>query len=94
MQKPIPTCRDPWARWAKIILAIVVCATLLALAGCRPKEEIAPLPTPGTPVAPATRAMPPVLFVDNETGCHYLSSGGADAPLVPRLDRNGKQVCK
>lgn len=42
MQKQIPTYRDPWARWAKIIFAIVVCATLLALAGCSKGGGFAP----------------------------------------------------
>jgi len=82
MQKPIPTCRDPWARWAKIILAIAVCATLLALAGCAPRTA-----------GDAKSAIDPVLYVDQETGCHYLSTGQFSG-ITPRMDRDGKQVCK
>lgn len=33
MKRQTPEQGDPWARWAKIIFAIVVCATLLALVG-------------------------------------------------------------
>lgn len=36
--------------------------------------------------------MKPVLYVDNETGCHYLATNAMQV-LVPRMDRNGKQVC-
>ncbi|MGK5044924.1 hypothetical protein ACQ4WP_03355 [Janthinobacterium sp. GB4P2] len=51
-----------------------------------------PHPRTGTPDRPATMAYPPVLYVDNETGCHYLSTDAFQV-LVPRLDRDGKQVC-
>jgi len=84
MNKPIPTCRDPWARWAKIILAIAVCATLLALAGCGPRQQDDSDPVEGSSgMKPRTDAL---------TGCQYLTypNGG----ITPRMDRDGKQVCK
>jgi hypothetical protein len=31
------------------------------------------------------------LHIDHGTGCHWLS--GLFGPPVPRLDRNGKQIC-
>jgi hypothetical protein len=34
-----------------------------------------------------------ILYIDYGTGCHYLKSGAFDA-LVPRLDKNGNQVCE
>jgi len=34
-----------------------------------------------------------ILYIDYGTGCHYLKSGAFDS-LVPRLDKNGKQVCE
>lgn len=84
MQKQIPTYRDPWARWAKIIFAIVVCATLLSLAGCglRHQDDSDP-PDGSSGIKPRTDAL---------TGCQYLTypAGG----ITPRMDRNGKQVCK
>lgn len=34
MQKQIPTRHDPWVHWARLLLALVVSAVLLALSGC------------------------------------------------------------
>ncbi len=34
-----------------------------------------------------------ILYIDHGTGCHYLCRGVFDT-LVPRLDKNGKQVCE
>ena len=31
------------------------------------------------------------LHIDNETGCHYLST--RKGHIIPRLDKDGKQVC-
>lgn len=84
MNKPIPTCRDPWARWAKIILAIAVCATLLALAGCA-KDDTDP--------DGGRSGMTP--YTDALTGCQYLVVKGVySRAMYPRMDRDGKQVCK
>ena len=36
------------------------------------------------------------MFIDHGTGCHYLAGGGffGKQVLIPRLDKEGKQVCK
>lgn len=36
------------------------------------------------------------MFIDHGTGCHYLAGGGffGKQVLIPRLDREGKQVCR
>lgn len=95
MQRQIPTRSDPWVGWARVLLILIVAATVAALSGCaRDDTAPAPLPTPGIPGSPAKTALPPVLYVDNETGCHYLGTGDPAAPLVPRMARDGKQVCK
>ena len=33
------------------------------------------------------------LWIDYGTGCHYLQASPF-TPLVPRMDKNGKQVCE
>lgn len=32
------------------------------------------------------------IYTDHLTGCQYLKKGGSS--LTPRLDRDGKQICK
>lgn len=65
---------------------------MLATHNAEPSPGAAPHPRTGTPDRPATMAYSPVLYVDNETGCHYLSTDAFQV-LVPRMDRDGKQVC-
>ena len=33
------------------------------------------------------------LYVDRRTGCHYIS-GGMFGNIIPRLDKDGKQICE
>lgn len=37
------------------------------------------------------------LYIDNKTGCHYLSNGyplkWLPSQIIPRMDKTGKQVC-
>lgn len=33
------------------------------------------------------------VFIDTTTGCEYLS-GGLASGITPRMDANGKQICK
>lgn len=82
MNKPIPTRSDPWARWAKILLALIVSATLLALAGCAPRDDSDSVEG-RSGLVPRTDAL---------TGCQYLT--GPSGSITPRLGRDGKQVCK
>lgn len=34
------------------------------------------------------------VYRDELTGCEYLSTGGSSGGMVPRLDRDGKQICR
>ena len=85
MNKPIPTLNDPWVRWARLVGVLFVAAVVLALfSGCARDDSD---PAEGTSgMTPRTDAL---------TGCQYLTYGGSyGAAITPRMDRNGKQVCK
>ena len=82
----------------KLLAVPVLLATLLptmlmlATQNAEPLPAVEPPPRTGTPDRPATMAYAPILYVDNETGCHYLSTNASQV-LVLRMDRDGKQVC-
>lgn len=98
MNKPIPTCRDPWARWAKIIFAIVVCATLLAVSGCQRVDTAKREHAYASGTKPEVTVINMQLWIDAETKCEYLvprgSVQGGEGGITPRMSRDGKQVCK
>lgn len=75
-------CR--WSKWSGRIGVLFVAAVLLALSGCTRKEDV------GT----ANAYIAPDILRDPETGCQYLSHPYTNSALTPRLDRDGKQVCK
>lgn len=84
----IPTYRSPWRSPTAWLVAALIVTVLLSVAGCE-----------GSPAQPAKADQKPVpsfysvsLYTDPDTGCEYLAQyrGG----ITPRLDRNGKQVCK
>jgi hypothetical protein len=69
---------------------------LLALlcAGCGPRTAERAGANGEIPVV-LDNAADPLVFKDRGTGCEYLAIGMNSAgALTPRLDRNGKQVCK
>lgn len=82
MKKPIPTLNDPWVRWARLIGVLFVSATVLALLGCGQGNKV---------------WGDPAYVVTDAGGCQYITTwkernrgyGG-----TPRMDRDGKQVCK
>lgn len=64
---------------AAVILLALLCA------GCGPRDDTDP-PEGRSGMVP---------LVDALTGCQYLKGPGYwNGALTPRLDRNGKQVCK
>jgi len=69
-------------RWATFIFVAFIAAVLLALTGCAGR-------TGDVDTAPIR----PVVYRDSETGCEYLSTGNF-YELTPRMDRDGKQVCR
>lgn len=75
-----------------LLMALMPAIVVLAIHNLDPSPVADPHPRPGTPDRPSTMAYPPVLYVDNETGCHYLATDSAQV-LVPRMDRDGNQVC-
>ncbi|ATD62516.1 hypothetical protein CNX70_21975 [Janthinobacterium svalbardensis] len=75
-----------------LLTALLPTTYMLATYNAEPAPAVAPPPRTGTPDRPATMAYAPILYVDNETGCHYLTTDALQA-LVPRMDRDGKQVC-
>lgn len=84
MHKPIPTRNDPWVRWSRILLVLIVAATLAALAGCSGARDDSDMPD--------GRVSGVSVRTDHLTGCQYLVSPGDG--ITPRMDRDGKQVCK
>ena len=50
------------------------------------------LPEPHDDTDPAKSQSGLRLYIDNKTGCHYLSTGNRDG-ITPRLDSTGKQIC-
>lgn len=58
MHKPIPTRNDPWVRWARILLVLVVAAVSLALAS---PADAQILPTAPTPTIPGGGIMSPTI---------------------------------
>lgn len=76
--------RDP-ATW---LLAFLFVSVLLTLAGCAPSatyEKNRSDDSPGGILRAVT---------DIDTGCQYLVFVGPTGGITPRMDRNGKQVCK
>lgn len=85
MQNRIATCSSPWSRWARLLIALFISATILALTGCAPHDDSDP-PEGRSGMTPRTDAL---------TGCQYLTYGTVyGASITPRMDRSGKQVCK
>lgn len=79
----VPNRNDPWVQWARAIFLLFVAAVMLAsISGCQPRVG-----------DKSPTAYDPVLYIDTETGCHYLATRSTNA-LTPRMDRNGKQVCR
>ena len=69
-----------WSKWSgRVVLLFVVAVLLAMLSGCSEARADGP--------------QPPAVYVDPMTRCHYLSTGH-DSGLTPRMDRDGKQVCK
>lgn len=75
-----------------LLAALLPTMFMLATHNAEPSPGADPHPRTGTPDRPATMAYSPVLYVDNETGCHYLTTDAFHV-LAPRMDRDGKQVC-
>lgn len=84
----IPTRPSPWASWSALLIAFFVAATLLALTGCSPDATYEKNRSSATPGG-ILRAVS-----DEETGCQYLVFVGPTGGITPRLNRDGKQVCK
>lgn len=72
--------KSPWARWSAYFLVAFTAAVLLALCGCAKAQE------------DLDRA-PFKVYTGPETGCEYVRPWGY-AGIAPRMDRDGKQVCK
>jgi len=95
MQKPIPTLNDPWVRWARLVGVLFVSATVLALfgslvTGCTQKDTLLAPPQEQSTTGEVNR------YVDPDTACQYLvvKGYGPSYSIAPRMDRDGKQVCK
>lgn len=86
MQSKIPTRNDAWVRWARLIGALFVAATVLALmSGCGPRDDSDPADG-RSGIVPRTDAL---------TGCQYLTYGKVyGAAITPRMAADGKQVCR
>jgi Family of unknown function (DUF6440) len=84
VRKTIPTRNDPWVWWARYLIVLFVAAVLLALSGCARDDSD---PVDGrSGMTPRTDAL---------TGCQYLTySHTYGTSITPRMDRDGKQVCK
>lgn len=81
--------KSKWSSWAAWLMALFIGAVLLALTGCVPRDDTDP---------PDGRSHL-TLRKDYGTGCEYLFEPGMFSFLIgghltPRLDRDGKQVCK
>ena len=88
MQNKIPTRRSAWPSWSAYLIVAFVVAVLLALTGCSPSatyEKNRSDDSPGGILRAVT---------DADTGCQYLVFVGPTGGITPRLDRNGKQICK
>jgi len=70
-------------RWATFLIFAFIAAVLLALTGCGRSESR----------AGNGGARTPYVWSDPATGCEYLAQMDGKA-LTPRMDRNGKQVCR
>ncbi len=57
---------------------------VLILAGCGERSNL----------MPDAKLNEPVVTKDSETGCEYLSPTTAGFAMVPRVDRNGKHICR
>jgi len=77
-------CR--WSKWAGRVGLLFVAAVLLAmLTGCGGKDD--------SDTAEGRSGMTP--RTDALTGCQYLTYRTVyGASITPRMDRDGKQVCK
>jgi len=72
-------------RWATFLIVAFIAAVLLALTGCAPRDDTDP-PNSRSGMGLRTDAL---------TGCQYLTYGTVyGAAITPRMDRDGKQVCK
>ena len=67
-----------WPGWVFIILGVIV----LLIIGILPNDRDDSDPPNGRSGM--------LVLTDYKTGCQYLYRGGA---IVPRLDRNSKQIC-
>lgn len=67
--------------------AILALAVLLAGCDYDPRKEVR------TTNLGAASSYDPVLYIDRDTGCHYLSTGNINS-LTPRMGADGKQICK
>ena len=83
-RKAIPTRNEPWVWWARYLIVLFVAGVLLALSGCVGRT--------GDEAKPEAKVLDPYLYRDRTTGCEYLAAGSGG--LTPRMDRDGKQVCK
>lgn len=72
-------------RWATFLIVAFIAAVLLALTGCAPRDD----------TDPAGGRSGMWLYTDARTGCDYLALyGWGGVSITPRMDRDGKQVCK
>lgn len=72
-----------WAQPLSLLLIGAGALVLIALAYTPNPAEPAPAPVPG-----ASLAYVPFLFIDQVTGCHYLSTHNS-AGLAPRIASDG-----
>lgn len=69
-------------RWATFLIVAFVAAVLLALTGCGRGEKVWGYPA---------------YIVTDASGCQYITTWrerNAGYGATPRMDRDGKQVCK
>jgi len=82
------TSRSPWSRWAGFVLiAFIAAASAALLTGCvRNSADDTDGPNKRSGLS---------LYTDHLTGCQYVGwHDSYGAAIYPRLDGDGKQVCK
>lgn len=66
----------------KLFAALAVATMALGLSACT--QPVGTIRGSGNAVS---------LYIDGETGCHYVKAEGINGGLTPRLDSNGRPIC-
>lgn len=84
MNKPIPTCRTMPRALTIIALVVLALVSGWALSGC------------GQTTTETQGTFGLKVFIDSGTGCQYVAVGSTidGHSVTPRMDRDGKQICK